>query len=320
MKKFFSLMLLLSMVMFVTSAVYADSKDVNDEYLTEIELKEEGTIKVTKQQQKVSNIEINEAYERVQREERYIVSLINSLEENTVTNQENWKFNLNYLKKNYSYLNKKHKDGDTKINLFYIDSYIEAYEYVLLDERSPKEKKNLNRALISDTNYTINDAVDYANTYYSNYNISYPNWSSYGGDCANFVSQSLYAGGKSMVGTPGTSSSAQDFSNWFSTGSSNNTKNVSSTWRGADAFKHYWKANALSYKTFTSFSSSTTSYAYRGDAVSLLTSNGRAYHTLIIVGYDSGDLVYAAHTGNTNTGSLQSISNDFIIYNMKYSD
>lgn len=40
-----------------------------------------------------------------------------------------------------------------------------------------------------------------------------------------------------MKGTPGTSTAAQNWSNWFSQGSSCNTSYVSSTWRGANAFK-----------------------------------------------------------------------------------
>jgi len=40
--------------------------------------------------------------------------------------------------------------------------------------------------------YTAADAVQYAGTYWSNYNSDFPAYSS---DCANFVSQCLYAGG-----------------------------------------------------------------------------------------------------------------------------
>ncbi|WP_443110780.1 amidase domain-containing protein [Caloramator sp. mosi_1] len=97
-------------------------------------------------------------------------------------------------------------------------------------------------------------------------------------------------------------------------------KNVSSTWRGADAFGYYWQNNAIAYKKFTSYTIDAWNYGFKGYAVSLLTSTGRAYHTLIIVGYDSvnKDLICAAHTGNTNTASLKSKASGapggFIIY------
>ncbi len=41
-------------------------------------------------------------------------------------------------------------------------------------------------------------AVVYANRYAENYNASYP---TFDGDCTNFVSQCVYAGGEAMVGS-----------------------------------------------------------------------------------------------------------------------
>lgn len=53
--------------------------------------------------------------------------------------------------------------------------------------------------------YNVNSAVSYALSYSSSssgttsYNPKYKNWAGYGGDCANFVSQCLYAGGLTMT-------------------------------------------------------------------------------------------------------------------------
>lgn len=47
--------------------------------------------------------------------------------------------------------------------------------------------------------YNPSAAVDYSNKYALNYNSSYSNYNSIGGDCANFVSQCLYAGGLNMT-------------------------------------------------------------------------------------------------------------------------
>ena len=49
--------------------------------------------------------------------------------------------------------------------------------------------------------YVPQKAVDYADKYWSNYNDFYPNYNSIGGDCANFVSQCLQAGGLPMNGS-----------------------------------------------------------------------------------------------------------------------
>jgi hypothetical protein len=265
-----------------------------------------------------SNSVIYEAYENVMKEENYIVNLINELGENT--DLDNWEFNLEYLKNNIESI--KNKDD---VNLAYVDSYIEAYEWVTTNENMPDQKvsqKAINMtkfAQVMATSYSYSDAVFYAEKYYKNYNSNYSDWNSAGGDCANFISQCLYAGGKSMAGTPGTKVAAENFANWFSKGTTQNVKNVSSTWRGADAFRNYWQSNATSYKKFTSVDNSSFSYGYNGDAVSLLNSNGRAYHTMIIVGYSSPDFILAAHTGSTKSAKLseKASSNGFIIYNMR---
>ena len=50
-------------------------------------------------------------------------------------------------------------------------------------------------------NYNPSAAVAYASQYWNNYNPAYNNYNSVGGDCANFVSQCLYAGGIPQDGT-----------------------------------------------------------------------------------------------------------------------
>ena len=46
--------------------------------------------------------------------------------------------------------------------------------------------------------YNANNAISYARRYCGNYNPSYANYRNMGGDCANFVSQCLIAGGISL--------------------------------------------------------------------------------------------------------------------------
>lgn len=261
---------------------------------------------------------------RIDDEENYIVNLINS--QGKDTDLSNWEFNLEYLQNNYDSL--KSVSG---FNKNYVDSYIEAYTIVELTKDMPDEKVNTITTLkyttdaaismrASTANYSYSNALSYAEKYYKNYNKNYPDWSSSGGDCANFVSQCLYAGGKAMKGIPGNSSSAESFSNWFSSGTSQNTKNVSSTWRGADAFKWYWMDHSESYKKFTAVDSTSWNYGYTGDAISLLNSNGRAMHTMLITGYNNPDFILSAHTSSTNSASLKSKIkgyDSFIIYNMR---
>lgn len=251
--------------------------------------------------------------EAVTKEEEYIVSLINEMndDESYITTMQDWEYNLNFLKDNYDLLKKK-----GNVDMGYVDSYIEAYEYVLLDKNMPKSS---NKESIFSV-YDRYAAVDYAKEYAEDYNdAEYYNWENYNPgytfDCANFVSQCLYAGGKLFVGTPGVSD-ATDFSYWFGKGTTGSTKYYSSTWRGADAFKHFWKANA-SYEEFDEISSESYNYGWTGYPISLLNSNGRAYHTVIIVGYvpSENDFILAQHSsGDVDARLSEKGFSSFIIY------
>jgi hypothetical protein len=186
----------------------------------------------SQKQSKNNHNEVDEAYQNVMAEEEYIVDLINSRGAGTALN--NWQFNLKYLKQNYDAIKKI-----SNVNIAYVDSYIAAYESVLATKDMPDQKINICKTLSTNSTYDYGEAIDYAKAYYDDYNSDYPDWSTppYGGDCANFISQCLYAGGKSMRGTPGSQSAAENVSNWFSQGTALSTTNVSQTWRGAEYFE-----------------------------------------------------------------------------------
>lgn len=284
-----------------------------DELAEEIYQEKYAAVVSMSENERSTEVFVDTAYQNMMERETYIVELISShsgIETSTVE----WEYNLNYLQCHYDEI--MSLEG---VNSLYVDLYIEDYEIVLATQDMPAAQINGVRTRAS--SYSYSDAVDYAKEYFYPYDSAYPDWSSYGGDCANFISQCLYAGGKSMKGTPATSTAAQNWSNWFSTGSSCDTKNVSSTWRGANAFKDYWQRNASGYSTFSSVGADSYSYGFTGDAISLLNSNGSAYHTLMIVGYDSAnrDFIVAAHTYDTATAHLSdySPSGGFIIYNMR---
>ena len=82
--------------------------------------------------------------------------------------------------------------------------------------------------------YNVEAAVAYSEEHWNNYNPDYANFNPYGGDCANFTSQSIYAGGMPQVVT-------QPYSNdgWFYRTSTNR----SATWTGATNLHHWMRDN-----------------------------------------------------------------------------
>lgn len=269
---------------------------------------------MTKSMSLTENAQMDQAYVEMLEREGYVVDIISKLDERK-TSFENWEYNLTYLQEHYDEFSEK-----AGINRSYIDLYIETYEDQKEAQNLPESKETTGKQILTSGSYNASTAVSYATKYYNSYNPSYPNWSSSGSDSTNFISQCLYVGGKKMIGTPGTQEAANKTGNWFSSGTSCNTKKVSASWRGANTFKLHWMNRATEYRRFTSVGAASYKYGSKGDVVSLLNSNGAAYRTLIIVGYDaaSKDFLVATHTPNVKSKSLKSYNpkDGFIIYSM----
>lgn len=270
---------------------YVLYKKFNNNTVIESEFKKENA----------SNIKKIEGYTNMIKQEEYVTRLITEKYKKE-TSISNWKMNLDFLKMNYSSLVK-----DENIDIDLVNSYIGGYSFIdnVKDYSNIKTKKRTKTI----STYSPEKAVEYAITYAFNYNTSkYPSYAGKGGDCANFISQALHAGGKPMMGT-----NSANFNNWFCRSNQLwDVDKISSTWRGADAFGDYWMTKAVSFKDFDGsyFNDSSKfkkilSYGHRGDAVSLLNSNGRPFHTLIIIDYDKEDLICAAHSNNTINASLR---------------
>jgi hypothetical protein len=163
-------------------------------------------------------------------------------------------------------------------------------------------------------------AVLYALRYIQYYNPAYPDWTRLGGDCTNFISQCLYAGGMPMRGVPGTREAAENWNNWFSIGNETNVVNVSSTWRGTAAFRDYWQRHASGFRTFFAMDLEAYTYGQIGDVISLLNVGGTPYHMVIIVERQNTDFKVAGHTdsyvrdGKPYFLSERSLENGFILY------
>lgn len=141
------------------------------------------------------------------------------------------------------------------------------------------------------------DASRYALKYALDYNKNYADFNSSGGDCTNFISQCLKAGGISQhIGT------AYSGDCWFYKTSTNR----SSTWTGAEQFRKYITGSSSKIK----MSVSDWGNVENGDIIQLM-SGGNAYHSLIISGvaYSSSgrsDLLVCCHSTDRRHVSLTS--------------
>ncbi|MFD8808713.1 amidase domain-containing protein [Streptomyces sp. NPDC059597] len=155
---------------------------------------------------------------------------------------------------------------------------------------APANPKNMTAS-----GYDYNAMVAYATKYWNNYNTDYPdfNGAGAGGDCTNFVSQSLKAGGWKHV--PGYTN---DFHKWFG------TKDIQSdSFVGVNEFSWF----ALSSKRVTPLAN--VFQADIGDVIQMdFNKDGSKDHTMIVTKRDAQGVPYVTyHSTNTYNRSVASL-------------
>jgi len=167
--------------------------------------------------------------------------------------------------------------------------------------------------------YDASAAVEYALTYADSHNKDYDFFSV--ADCANFVSQCLFAGGMPMRGSCTSSGAYEDTINWYhiKLGSIIKTFGYTTSWTVCGDFKKYWQTKCSGYY-FKSSLPDLVDTCSVGDVVQLCNEDTIVpYHTIIISDKSEDSIWYCAHTTNRNnvkgTASLlKPTENDFIIY------
>jgi hypothetical protein len=182
---------------------------------------------------------------------------------------------------------------------------------------SNEETVSASRIVGKNSFYNRTKAKAYIDTYWKNYNGAYPTFHGGGGDCANFVSQVLYAGGMPWV-DDGRPNHYTWFTNWYcKPGASNKDgdKSISLSWKVAASFKRHWENRAakrivISYKDAINNMTDLSKQVFIGDPVQFCYASGVPYHTLIVTGYawdkaaGVSDIVLASHTIDSNRRSL----------------
>lgn len=179
----------------------------------------------------------------------------------------------------------------------------------LADEKLDLGLKEKLNSKIEARAYNETSAMAYADKWDgTKRNPSYRDFTSIGGDCANFVSQILSNSGMAMRQGSNTDNSSY----WFYNGS--NLSQISGSWRGANMFRWHWSSRAgkvtdvSATQTKNNFKSAVYDKAYQGDVISLINSNGSAYHTIFVNKRNTStlDFKYSAHSDSGNHNSLKS--------------
>lgn len=222
----------------------------------------------------------------------------------------------------------------------YLRDYIQSYApytdetelHAFCEAESTRYREECTTTLESTkASYSRSNAVNYARTWYNGTNPAYPDLRGMGGDCANFVSQCMLAGGKSMNSDwyiyrknsvyPAPTNSEQFDYSWRTSDPS--------PWISAKYFNNYWTNNSETYSYSVTYykNNHETIYnkpIYIGDVVQIQKPVlwwYEGYHTMLIVGYSNHDFIYGAHSRNTiNSTILGSICNsgNYNNYRLKF--
>jgi hypothetical protein len=158
---------------------------------------------------------------------------------------------------------------------------------------APAKPKNLG----SGTTYNYAAMATYAEKYWKNYNTAYRRFNNAGGDCTNYVSQSLYAGGWKHAPT-----STEDYDTWWY-----GTSGQSDSWVGV---------NEWSWFTQTAKRSTALANAYQMDIGDVLQvdfdKDGAKDHTMITSYRNTSGVPYLTyHDTDTYRRSLSSLISSY---------
>jgi hypothetical protein len=160
-------------------------------------------------------------------------------------------------------------------------------------------------------------AKEYIDTYWDNYNPAYPTFHQGGGDCTNFISQVLYAGGMPWADDKNPANNKKS-TNWYckpGATAKDSDKRITFSWKIAAVFKAHWinkveRHRIYSYTEAIQNINELSGEVFLGDVVQFCYSSGVPYHTLAVTGfnrdpdYNVMDIVLASHDIDSNKRSL----------------
>jgi hypothetical protein len=147
--------------------------------------------------------------------------------------------------------------------------------------------------------YKRENAVEYARKYAFGQNKYFASFEGIGGNCTNFVSQCIYAGGCQMNYTP--------TFGWYYI----SLDQRAPAWTGVEYFYNFMTTN----EGVGPFGREAVADECEiGDVILLANNEDGYYHTLIIVGFDGEEILIAAQTNDAYMRPLSSYSYDYLRY------
>ena len=147
--------------------------------------------------------------------------------------------------------------------------------------------------------YIRENAVAYARKYAFSQNPLFASFAGFGGNCTNFVSQSIYAGSCEMNYTP-------TFGWYFIS-----LNERSPSWTGVQFFYDFMIGNEGVGPYGREVGSDELEL---GDVIQLGKNGEGYYHTLLVVGFDGEDILVAAQTDNAYGRPPSTYTNDYARY------
>ena len=144
--------------------------------------------------------------------------------------------------------------------------------------------------------YKRENAVAYAKKYAFSQNSRFGNFAGIGGNCTNFVSQCIFAGGCIMNYTP--------TFGWYYI----SLDERSPSWTGVDYFYNFITEN-IGVGPYGRVAAADELEI--GDVIQLGREEEGYYHTLLVVGYDGEDILVAAQTDNAYARPLSTYDYDY---------
>jgi len=287
----------------------------------------------------------------------YTVGVINNLGGRAESNFGHMQYNYDFVSKNYDKILKSAGVDKRKIDDFLSDT--KAWKISLLapkEMRSDDHKtraetynadydltKPLNKnyyvtdteSTVSDTNnaapavteingYNRTNAVKYATDNWDKYNSQYAAFSSSGGDCANFGSQCLVAGGAKYTITSAANANtttADSNDQWYSleTDANKGVQNgtISKSHYSTTYLKNFWNqktkaGRAYDVQKFTNAKDAlATNFGQKGDIVTFTNGTGNP-HTAVIIATSPTDYTLAAHSDSINAATTDATTSYYM--------